>query len=156
MEMKKYLIDTFSFNDSINKMMLGKIKELKDKEKCIQHFSHIINSQNKWLARILQYPKDPGLDWWIPVYHFNQLEIEWNKSLGNWINFLESKKENELFEEVKFIGYDGRHWSVTLKDIPLQLNYHSIHHRAQMQLFIREQGLEPDFIDYIGTKYKRI
>ena len=43
-----------------------------------------------------------------------------------------------------------------LIDIALQLNYHSIHHRAQMQMLIRQQGIEPDFIDYIGTKYKKV
>jgi uncharacterized damage-inducible protein DinB len=41
-------------------------------------------------------------------------------------------------------------------DIALQLNYHSIHHRAQMQVLIRQQGMEPDFIDYIGTKYRKV
>jgi len=45
---------------------------------------------------------------------------------------------------------------VPLKDIALQLNYHSIHHRAQIQTIIRQQGMEPDFVDYIGTKYKRL
>ncbi|MBP9221492.1 MAG: hypothetical protein KBF42_08910 [Chitinophagales bacterium] len=40
--------------------------------------------------------------------------------------------------------------------MPLQLNYHSIHHRAQMQMLIRQQGLVPDFVDYIGTKYRPV
>jgi uncharacterized damage-inducible protein DinB len=43
-----------------------------------------------------------------------------------------------------------------LIDIALQLNYHAIHHRAQIQVLIRQQGLEPDFIDYIGTKYHKL
>ena len=156
MEMKKYLIETFEFNSLMNKKLLGKIKKLPDKEECIRFFSHLINSQKKWMARIVQYPKDPEMDWWDPVYPFNKLDEEWNKSLKDWIDYLNSKTEDELFEEAKFIGYDGGNWSVPFKDIALQLNYHSIHHRAQMQLFIRQQGLEPDFVDYIGTVYKKI
>jgi uncharacterized damage-inducible protein DinB len=156
MEMKKYLIETFEFNSLMNKKLLGKIKKLPDKEECIRFFSHLINSQKKWMARIVQYPEDPEMDWWDPVYPFNKLKEEWDKSLRDWIDYLNSKTEDELFEEAKFIGYDGGHWSVPLKDIALQLNYHSIHHRAQMQLFIRQQGLEPDFVDYIGTVYKKI
>ena len=74
----------------------------------------------------------------------------------SWIGYLDSVSEEELFSEKKFIGYDGAHWAVPLKDIALQLNYHSIHHRAQIQTIIRHQGLEPDFVDYIGTKYKRL
>jgi uncharacterized damage-inducible protein DinB len=156
MEMKKYLIKTFEFNSLMNKKLLEKIKKIPDKEECIRFFSHLINSQKKWMARIIKYPKDPEMDWWEPSYSFDELEEKWNESLMEWTKYLNSKTEEELFNEVKFIGYDRGHWSAPLKDIALQLNYHSIHHRAQMQLFIRQQNLEPDFVDYIGTVYKKI
>jgi len=155
MEMKKYLVDTFLFNDAANKKMLKKIEILPDREACIKYFSHLINSQIRWLARIRQYPANPVLDWWLPVYNFEELESKWIDSLQDWIDFLDAKTEDELFNDVDFIGYDGTHFVCALKDIALQLNYHSIHHRAQMQMIIRQQGFEPDFIDYIGTKYKR-
>ena len=156
MEMKQYLIDTFYFNDTANKNIMERIKELTDKEMSIKYFSHLINSQKKWLARIVQYPVNPDLDWWLPVYDLDNLKDEWNKCFNSWIEFLKSKTEEQLLEDVKFIGYDGSFFIAPLKDIVLQLNYHSIHHRAQMQIIIRQQGLEPDFIDYIGTIYKRI
>lgn len=156
MEMKQYLTETFYFNDHANKMMLDKIRQLPDKEEAIRLFSHLINSQNKWLKRIQVYPKDPKMDWWKPVYSLEELEIQWNESLQNWIHFLESLTEIELYEERKFIGFDGAVWFCPLKDIALQLNYHSIHHRAQVQTIIRKQGFEPDFVDYIGIKYKRL
>jgi uncharacterized damage-inducible protein DinB len=156
MEMQAYLIETFLFNDSANKNMLKKINELRDKDECIKFFSHIINSQNKWMARILRDTFAPQMSWWDPVYPFEQLEEKWNSSLDVWINFLKSKTEEQIFQEVEFIGYDGGKWKTRLVDIALQLNYHSIHHRAQMQMLIRQQGFEPDFIDYIGTKYQKI
>jgi uncharacterized damage-inducible protein DinB len=156
MEMRQYLIDTFRFNDSSNKKMLEKIKLLPDKAEAVKFFSHLVNSQNKWLKRILVFPQDPKMDWWEPLYQLKELEVEWDRSVQSWIDFLEKKSETELNEEVKFVGYDGAHWACPLKDIALQLNYHSIHHRAQVQTIIRQQGLEPDFIDYIGTKYKRL
>ena len=156
MQMKKYLIETFEFNDLMNKKVLGRMTELPDNQQCIRLFSHLVNSQNKWMARILQYPQDPKLDWWEPIYTFDALEQEWNKSLRMWIEFIERKTEDDLEAETRFIGYDGGHWSTRLKDIALQLNYHSIHHRAQMQLLIRQQGLKPDFVDYIGTVSRKI
>lgn len=156
MEMKQYLIDAFKYNDWANKTVLAKIKELPDKEESVKFFSHLINSQNKWLARIVQYPQDPKMSWWKPFYELDNLEEEWNKSLQSWIDFLDSKSESELFEEVMFVGFDGGQWTAKLADIALQLNYHSIHHRAQIQLLIRKQGLEPDFVDYIGTVYRKI
>ena len=156
MEMNRYLTEIFNFNDQMNKKVLEKIKQLPDKGECIKFFSHLINSQYKWMARIVQYPKDPKLNWWDPVYVLEDLEKEWNKSLRAWIDLIQVKNETELFEEVKFIGFDGGSWTVKLKDIALQLNYHSIHHRAQIQSLIRKQGLEPDFVDYIGTVYKKL
>jgi uncharacterized damage-inducible protein DinB len=156
MEMKQYLIDTFKFNDRANRQVLGKIAELPAKEESIRFFSHLINSQNKWIARLAAFPKDPNLSWWDPVYPFDDLLRQWERSLGAWIDLIEKKTEAELFEEVKWVGFDGAVWTAPLKDIALQLNYHSIHHRAQIQSIIRRQGLEPDFVDYIGTVYRKI
>jgi uncharacterized damage-inducible protein DinB len=85
-----------------------------------------------------------------------QLEEKWNESLETWMNFLKNKTEEQVFEEIEFTGFDGGKWKARLVDIALQLNYHSIHHRAQMQTLIRQQGIEPDFIDFIGTKYQKI
>jgi len=156
MEMKQYLLDTFEFNDHANRQVLDKIKELPDQSHCINFFSHLINSQNKWMARMIQNPQAPQMNWWEPVYALEKLEQEWSNSLQSWMKFLESKKEVELFEEVEYIGYDGGRWAAKLKDITLQLNYHSIHHRAQIQTLIRAQGLQPNFIDYIGTTYRKL
>ena len=156
MDFRQYLIDTFQYNDYANKLVLEKIKQLPDKDEAIRYFSHLVNSQNKWLARIEVYPEDPKMDWWDPVYTLEQLEPKWNESLQRWMDLLHSISEEELFSQKKFVGYDGAHWSASLKDIALQLNYHSIHHRAQIQTLIRKQGLEPDFVDYIGTKYNRL
>ena len=156
MLMQRHLIDSFVFNDYANKKMLKKIIELPEKEGCVKFFSHIINSQNKWMARILRQNHAPQMSWWDPVYLLEQLEEEWNESLQTWIDFLNNKAEEQIFSDVEFIGYDGTEWKARLADIALQLNYHSIHHRAQMQMLIRQQGIEPDFIDYIGTKYQKI
>ena len=156
MEMKEYLIDTFKYNDFANRKILEKVSELQDKEQCIKFFSHLINSQIKWMARIQQLPNAPQLSWWEPVYTFEELESRWNKSFVSWVTFLQDKTEEQMFEVIRFIGFDGGHWEAKLKDIALQLNYHSIHHRAQMQTIIRQQGLTPDFLDFIGTVYKKL
>lgn len=156
MQMREYLLSTFRYNDATNRKLIDKIRSLPDKERSIRYFSHLINSQYKWMARINQDPKAPGMSWWDPVYELEHLEIEWERSLSLCVNFIEGLTEEQLFEEVIFTGFDGAKWAATPVDIALQLNYHSIHHRAQIQTLIREQGIEPDFVDYIGTKYRRI
>ena len=151
-----YLLETFDYNDRTNRKLLSKIAQLPHKQEAIRLFSHLINSQYKWMARITHDPAASHLSWWDPVYAEDQLEVEWTKSLGRWVSYLKSKTEEEIAAEVTFVGYDGGQWAASPKDIALQLNYHSIHHRAQIQTIIRQQGLEPDFVDYIGTRYRKL
>lgn len=156
MEMKEYLIDTFRYNGRANKMVLTRIRQLPDQTPAVRFFSHLINSQYKWMARIVRDPRAPEMDWWEPVYSFDNLEAKWDDSLRLLIDYLEARTEEQMYEEKRFVGFDGGEWTAPLKDIALQLNYHSIHHRAQIQSVIRAQGLEPDFVDYIGTVYRKL
>lgn len=156
MQMKDYLRETFQYNDHANKLALAKIKELPEKVECIRLFSHMINSMNKWLGRIRRSPGYFELDWWKPQYELDELESRWDECLNCWLEFLESKTEDEIHDEVEFIGFDGHDFAATLKDIALQLNYHAMQHRAQIQYLIRQQGIAPEFVEYIGTKYRRL
>jgi uncharacterized damage-inducible protein DinB len=156
MEMKQFLIDMFKYNDWANRKLLEKINELPDKTRAVELFSHLINSQGNWLARFAAYPNSPDTSWWQPVYTLDQLESEWSKSLSQWLDFLQSKSEDELFQEIKVVMDNGKHRAWLLKDIALQLNFHSIHHRANIQSIIRAQGLQPEFLDYIGTVVRRV
>src|SRR5262249_49127836 len=108
------------------------------------------------LGRIRQSPGYTEMDWWKPVYGLDELERKWDECLKAWMEFIESKSEDELFEEVEFIGFDGYDFAAVIKDIALHLNYHSIQHRSQIQFLIRQQGIAPDFVDYIGTKYRKV
>lgn len=156
MLLNTYLTDTFNYNDQTNKNLLNKIRLLYNNTEAVKLFSHLINCQIKWMARIQQDPEAVNMSWWGPVYEFDKLEIEWTKSLRPWIEYINNKTEEELSTEVVFVGFDGTSWAATPKDIALQLNYHSIHHRAQIQTILRKQGIEPDFVDYIGTKYRKL
>jgi uncharacterized damage-inducible protein DinB len=180
MEMKQYLIDTFRYNDYANKLALRKMRELPEKDESIKWFSHLINSMNKWLARIHLTPGYAEMDWFKPVYELDELEAKWDECLEPWIAFLESKSDEELEQEVEWCnpqlaapaenhpvgeaptpllrkeGSLKANFAAKIVDIALQLNYHSIHHRAQIQYLIRQQGVEPEFVDYIGTKYRRL
>ncbi|MDB5022458.1 MAG: hypothetical protein JWP78_213 [Mucilaginibacter sp.] len=155
--MRKYLLATFSYNEVTNRNLLEKIKQLPDKTEAIRLFSHLINGRYKWMARVQHDPAGPQMSWWEPVYLLSQLAAEWDKSLNLCLDYLNGKSGTELATEVTFIGFDGSKWAAPPpQDIALQLNYHSIDHRAQIQTIIRQQGIEPDFLDHIGTKYRKL
>lgn len=154
--MREYLIDTFQFNDVTNRKLLEKIRLMPDPSESVRLFSHLANCQYKWMARIMHDPKAPEMSWWEPVYNIDALEAQWQTSLQIWIDHISGLTDDQLSAPVSFTGFDGGVWEATTQDIALQLNYHSIHHRAQIQTLIRQQGMEPDFVDYIGTKYRKV
>jgi uncharacterized damage-inducible protein DinB len=156
MEMKTHLIDLFRFNDTVNRKMIAKIRQLPRPEEPIHLVSHLIHSQDKWLARLAKDPDANKREWFGPSFPIESLETEWERSKHAWITFLEGITEEDVLSVVQWEGYDGAQWEARLCDIALQLNFHGIHHRAQIQTMVRQQGLEPDFLDYIGTKYRRI
>jgi len=156
MDMKQYLSDTFRYNDKANKQALELIRQLPEKKEAVRFFGHLISCQNKWMARLTDDPAEPKMTWWTPAYELNALENEWDASLKRWLDYIDLKTENELFSEISLRGMDGNQYITSAGDIAIQLNYHSIHHRAQIQSIIRTQGLEPDFVDYIGLKFRRV
>ena len=79
--MKDYLIETFKYNDVTNKKLLSKILQLPEKAEAIKLFSHLINCQYKWMARILKDPNAIQMSWWDPIYANEDLENEWSWNL---------------------------------------------------------------------------
>ncbi len=154
--MKSYLLDTFQYNNVANKLVLEIILgSLPDKSESVRLFSHLIISQNNWMKRIRKNPLLEKLDWWESAFDLSELRPEWDKSFSMWIDFLELLEAGDLGHEIKFKSSGGTIYSASIRDVTLQLNYHSIHHRAQIQTIIRQQGLTPPFVDYIGTVWKK-
>ena len=150
--MKKHLTDTFKYNDWANRKLLITIKLLPDKEESIKLFSHLITSQNKWLNRIYKKVDDISLNWFSENFPLDILEKKWIDSVSEWINFIDTLTEEQLEQEIEFSRInDEKKLSIKIKDIALQLNYHSIHHRAQINKLISKQGLTPPLTDYIFT-----
>jgi uncharacterized damage-inducible protein DinB len=154
--MREYLISTFKFNDWANRQVLEKIKEMPDKEEAVRLFSHLITSQNKWMARINNDPNQSKMQWFETPYDLAELEAKWTQSINTWMKFLESSREDELNKEVRYTAVNGIDYGSTIKDMALQLNYHSIHHRAQICLLMRKQDVAPPFIEYIGRVTKQL
>ena len=153
--MKQYLIDFFKYNDWANRQLIEAVKKLPEPDESVKLISHLINSQDKWLNRIMKEIDDKTLAWYDTIYQLDQLTDQWLEHMAKWIRFLEDLPEPELAGDVVFERpSDGKKFSVKISDIALQLNYHSIHHRAQICRIIRQQGQTPPSTDYILTAIK--
>ena len=148
--MKQYIIDTFRFNDWANKRVLEAMRQLDDKSEASAIFSHIITLQDKWLLRVKGDPSQSGIKWWDTPFGYDELAGRWEKSLNGWLRHLEPLDDAEIGNEIEFTPEPGDNGErQTLRDILLQLNYHSILHRAEIGLRLRDRGFEPPQVDYI-------
>jgi len=148
--MKQYLIDTLHFNDWANKKMLSAMEQLTDKKDAAAIFSHIITLQDKWLLRAKGDPAEAKIKWWDTPLKFDELGEHWAASLQGWLDHLNDLSDGDLDSLVKYSAEpEDNGDSQLLKDILLQINYHSILHRAEIGLRLRDQGLVPPSVDYI-------
>jgi uncharacterized damage-inducible protein DinB len=155
--MKQYLIDFFKYNDWANRKLLESIRQLPDNVEAVKLFNHLIAAQNKWLNRITKEKDDDAIAWFDKMIPADQLETVWGDGINNWINFLEKCEDSDLETEVSFQRPGNeKKYSVKIRDLVLQINYHSIHHRAQINVIIRKQGFEPPKTDYIMTVLKEL
>ena len=148
--MKQYLIDTFRFNDWANKRTLAAMQKMTNRQESIVLFSHLIRAQDKWIRRIENDPAETQIKWFDTPFKFEELETRWNESLGDWLDFLSDLNDEDLNRQIRFApNRDEPDGVMRLCDVVLQLNYHSILHRAQICLRMHDQGFEPPHVDYI-------
>ena len=148
--MQRYLIDTFYFNDWANRKMLAAAAAAPDKKEAAAIFSHLIYAQNRWLKRVNGDPTESQIQWWGTPYAFEELAERWDESVKQWLEYLTTQTDDDLERRITYAPeeFDNGN-SQRLRDIVLQLNYHSILHREGIALRLREQGLQPPFVDYI-------
>ena len=148
--MKQYLIDTFHFNDWANKRTLSAMENLSDRSESLVLFSHLVRAQDRWMKRVEQDPAEVDIKWFDTPFGFDELADKWNASFSSWVNFLTGLDESRLDRQIRFAPMrDEPAGTSRLLDVVLQLNYHSILHRAQICLRLHDQGIEPPHVDYI-------
>jgi uncharacterized damage-inducible protein DinB len=154
-KMKKHLTEFFHYNDWANRKLLETVLILPEKSEALKLFSHLIATQNKWLNRITKQADDSTFPWFGEVLPVEELAAKWQESLKPWLELLEKQTE-ETLEKYVILNRpsDGKAMSLKLRDLLLQLNYHNIHHRAQINTIISKQGITPPATDYIFTVLK--
>jgi uncharacterized damage-inducible protein DinB len=149
--MADFLVEMFRFNEAANIRMADFVRPIEPNAEMLRHLSHLANCQYKWLDRITCFPETSTLDWWSPVYPADELPGHFRQSTDNWVEYLEGSTADDLLRMSPFIGMDGAEWEASVRDVALQLNFHSFHHRAQVNMLIRQAGHQPPFIDYIRS-----
>ncbi len=102
------------------------------------------------MRRIENNPAETEIKWFDAPYKSEELSNRWDASLNEWVGFLSGLEENDLNRQIHFAPQpDEPEGANSLRDVVLQLNYHSILHRSQICLRLHEQGIETPHVDYI-------
>ena len=145
--MKDFFKELFLYNYSQNEMFISLLQNTENMPISILHLiSHILLVQQSWNQRM---QGDKGLsDFWeiIPINLLqakNMSEYEMTK------NIIGNSEMNDIFS---YKNSKGVKFTNTNKDVLFHIINHGTHHRGQINLHLKNCGIEPVILDYIFYK----
>lgn len=130
----KKLIDTYSAIDVIP-------------EKSLVLFSHILNAHHIWNARIRERKAE------YKVFQVHEPEAWGDIHYENQRNSFDITSNTDDFEKrIDYENSEGRLFTNTIQDMLFHIINHSAHHRGQIAMDFRLNGVEPLETDYIHYK----
>lgn len=149
--MRKYFIESFRYNFWANQRVLTCIdKENVRDKKVLTLFSHIISAEMIWNLRIKGLPVTPFPLW--ETYKIEELKTMTEDSFTAWVELIKNNRSTTFQEIIFYKNSSGKKFENTISQIISQVITHSAHHRGQINLKIRELGIEPAKVDYIHFK----
>ena len=146
--MKALFNQLFDYNFYCNKTLIeefGKMKKIPAES--AKFFNHILNAHHIWNHRIVGKPaefsvwQEHDVESWGDIHYENQrttFEIITNA--------------DDLSQRIDYENSEGRMFANELKDILFHIINHSTHHRGQILMDYRSNGIEPEPLDYIFYK----
>ncbi len=148
-----YFQRMFAYDAWANKATLASIHDMSDnRQRPLTLFSHILGAQKMWHHRLTGEDTTGMLVW--PVIHDSDLSAQIEECYGNWWEFLNNIDPDEFDESIDYTNTQGREFTNTVCDVLSHVLMHSMYHRAQIAMVIKEGGGTPattDFITYART-----
>ncbi|MEJ1221643.1 DinB family protein [Sediminicola sp. 1XM1-17] len=110
-------------------------------------FSHILNAHHIWNHRILQKSPEYGVTQIQPLKDWGDIHYENQRSSFEIITYTEDFEVRLDYE-----NSEGRLFTNTIKDMLFHIINHSTHHRAQISMDFRNNGIDPLTLDFIFYK----
>lgn len=115
--------------------------------KALEIYAHVLGAEHVWLARIHERPAEVAVWPQIGVDECERLAATNADALAA---FLASSTDESLKRSMKYRNSAGAEFESRVEDILLHVAMHGQYHRAQVNLLLREAGLEPAPVDYIA------
>ncbi|MBC6997384.1 DinB family protein [Cytophaga sp. FL35] len=146
--MKTFFNQLFDYNFFCNKKLIAYCNELDSVPvKSKELFSHVLNAHHIWNARLREEKSafnvfdihEPNT--WEEIHYENQRAT------------FDITSHTDNFEKrISYESSEGRLFANTIQDVLFHIINHSAHHRGQILMDLRQNGIEPLALDYIFYK----
>lgn len=145
--MKEFFKDIFEYHNHFNQKLIEQLifYESELPERTLPLFSHSINAQQIWNARIMEEEK-------LDVYQVHKLEECKRIDNKNYQQTLKILNERDLDELIKYKNSKGTEFNNSIKQILFHVANHFSHHKGQIISDLRQSGIDPIVTDYIFYK----
>lgn len=113
-------------------------------------FGHIIAVRRLWLFRMGAANEGPGAsDMFPPDLTLEDLARRLDEMHTAWADYLGGLDDHAIGRYFEYRSFEGQSFRNTVADILTQLYGHSLYHRGQIALLLREMGAEPAVTDFL-------
>lgn len=156
--MKAHITEMFHYNEWANNRIFNFLAEIENPPaKVFSLISHVIAAQRIWLGRIKQENVSHINVW--EEHPLDELKFLSSESTKNWLNYMDSIEDNTLTRLVMYKNIKGDLFENNLRELLPHVINHGTHHRSQILLLFRQNGITPpqlDYIFYVRNKKKNI
>lgn len=113
----------------------------------VRIFAHMMAAQQTWLLRCKELPAPGGPLW--PDYALAELKPMIEANHQAWKEWLAGITDANLQGSVSYKNTAGQSFSTAYIDIITQVTNHGTHHRGQIGIYLKQNGLTLPGTDYI-------
>ena len=146
--MKVFFNQLFDYNFYCNKKLIEACNSHDGvPTKSIGLFSHILNAHHIWNARAIGKASEYGVFQLHDIKDWGDIHYENQRA-----SFEITTNSDDFEKRIDYENSEGRLFTNTLQDMLFHIINHSAHHRGQIAMDFRANGLEPIPLDYIHYK----
>ena len=153
--MKEYFINGFNYDQFTQIKLLEYVSglhldnKIEDYKTFTTHIIHVTRAKRIWLERLTHQENLSSIAFDYDA--INELIEEENKVHQLYISYLANLNEEDLSTIVSYkrLSLDEKVYQNTILEIFSHLLFHGVHHRAQVNLLLRQVDIAPPAIDYI-------
>lgn len=143
--------DLFRYDDWASAQLIGTLREASLSDavygRILDLLSHLLRTRLLWLGRVEASP-DAGLPFW-QRDTLDACAARAKAGTAAWLRHLASCTDADLTRTATYTNSKGITYTSTLREVITHVVNHGTHHRAQIALLLRDNGVAPPLTDYI-------